>query len=130
MEEQMLIADGQVHIWAGSTPERPWTRMHIEPHRREPFSKDDLLREMNGAGVHRAVIVPPVWEGDRNDLALEAAGMYPDRLRVMGRIDLEAPVSRSLIAAWRDQPGMLGIRVSFRRDTFQPILAEGRADWL
>jgi len=32
-----------------------------------PFSKDDLLREMDAAGVQRAVLVPPSWEGERND---------------------------------------------------------------
>ena len=32
-----------------------------------------LLREMDGAGVQRTVLVPPTWEGDRNDTSLEAA---------------------------------------------------------
>jgi len=50
-----------------------------------PFSKDDLLREMNAAGVQRAVIVPPMWEGDRNDLALEATRLHPERFAIMGR---------------------------------------------
>ena len=33
------------------------------------------------------MIVPPSWEGDRNDLALEAARLHPDRFAVMtGRL--------------------------------------------
>jgi hypothetical protein len=40
---------------------------------------------MNEAGVDRVVIVPPSWEGERNDYALEAASKYPDRFAVMGR---------------------------------------------
>ncbi|MEA3157885.1 MAG: hypothetical protein QOK44_5474 [Betaproteobacteria bacterium] len=78
----MFIADSQVHIWAAETPERPWRTGARNPaHRSEPFSKDDALREMDAAGVTRAVLVPPSMEGDRNDLVLEAARLHPDRLR-------------------------------------------------
>ena len=70
----MLVVDAQVHIWAAETPERPWPPGgQARAHRPVPFSADDLLREMEAAGVARVVIVPPSWEGDRNGLALEAA---------------------------------------------------------
>jgi L-fuconolactonase len=112
----MLIVDAQVHIWAASTPERPWPTRHppLTPHRPVPFSKDDLLRELDAAGVHRAVIVPPRWDGERNDLGLEAARLHPGRLAVMGRFDINAPGARRQIANWRRQPGMLGVRFSFK----------------
>ena len=125
----MHIVDAQVHIWGANTPERPWPPTEAKPHRPAPFSKDDLLREMNAAGVHRAVIVPPMWEGDRNDLALEAARLHAERFAVMGRIDMVAPASRGLMAAWR-RHGMLGLRLVFKRPPFRTTLAEGRADWL
>ena len=81
----MLIVDAQVHIWAAETPDRPWPASgRGRAHRPEPFSKDDLLREMDAAGVAGAIIVPPSWEGDRNDLALEAARLHPERFAVMG----------------------------------------------
>jgi predicted TIM-barrel fold metal-dependent hydrolase len=86
----MLIVDTQVHIWAADTPERPWPKRH-QPHRAEPFGKDELLREMGKAGVDRAIIVPPSWEGERNDLALAAAAAHPDRFAVMGRLDQTDP---------------------------------------
>ena len=126
----MYIADAQVHIWGANTPERPWLCARIEPHQPTPFSMDDLLREMDAAGVYRAVIVPPMWEGDRNDLGLEAARRYPDRFAVMGRIDAQAPASCRLIATWRQQPGMLGLRFVLRRQPLRTLLAEGRIDWL
>ena len=70
----MPIVDAQVHIWGADTPERPWPPGQAHrAHRPQPFSKDDLLAAMAAAGVDRAVIVPPSWEGDRNDLALAAA---------------------------------------------------------
>ena len=104
----MLIVDAQVHIWGANTPERPWPSGRSAPHRAQPFSKDDLLKEMDGAGVARVVIVPPSGEGDRNDLALEAARLHPDRFAVMGRPPLEARP----LGDWRDQPGMLGLRIT------------------
>jgi L-fuconolactonase len=59
-------------------------------------------------GWRWVVIVPPSWEGDRNDLALEAARLHPDRFAVMGR---PLAVAR-LPSDWRDQQGVLGLRVT------------------
>lgn len=125
----MLITDAQVHIWAASTPERPWPARH-KPHRPEPLGKDELLKEMDAAGVGRAVIVPPSWEGERNDLALAAAQAHPDRFAVMGRLDPDAPGAREAISGWRKQPGMLGLRFTFHRPGLRELLTEGRVDWL
>jgi predicted TIM-barrel fold metal-dependent hydrolase len=125
----MLIADAQVHIWAASTPERPWPARH-QPHMPQPLTAEHLLREMDGAGVQRAVLVPPSWEGERNDVALAAAKAHPDRYAVMGRLDPEDPKSPGAIAGWRKQPGMLGLRFTFHRPGLQELLTEGRVDWL
>lgn len=125
----MPIVDAQVHIWAGSTPERPWPARH-QPHRAVPITKDSLLAEMEEAGVDRAVLVPPSWEGERNDIVLAAAKAHPDRFAVMGRLDPDAPASRSAVRTWRAQPGMLGLRFTFHRPSLQPLLTEGRLDWL
>src|SRR5450759_1828185 len=105
----MFIVDAQSHIWGANTPERQWPA-RTKPHRETPFGKDELLREMDAASVDRVVIVPPSWEGDRNDLALAAAQAHPDRFAVMGRMDTERPEARGAIATWRSQPGMLGLR--------------------
>lgn len=125
----MLIVDSQVHIWGADTPERPWPARHA-PHRPEPFSADDLLQEMNAAGVDAVIIVPPGWEGDRNDLGLEAARLHPTRFAVMGRLDPTALESRSVLARWRRQPGMLGLRFTFHTPQMEPLLTEGHLNWL
>ena len=52
-------------------------------HRADPVGVAETLRVLDSAGVGRAVLVPPSWEGDRNDLALEAAACHPDRFGVM-----------------------------------------------
>jgi predicted TIM-barrel fold metal-dependent hydrolase len=127
----MMIVDSQVHIWGADTPERPWPRNRpVKAQRDVPLGMDELLREMDAAGVSRVVIVPPSWEGDRNDLALAAAHAHPGRFAVMGRIDPVLPESRRKIAAWRQQPGMLGLRFVFHRSPLLELLTEGKADWL
>ncbi|HUA55589.1 MAG TPA: amidohydrolase family protein [Candidatus Sulfotelmatobacter sp.] len=126
----MLIVDAQVHLWAADTRDRPWPKRETKPHRSEPLGRAELLREMDEAGVRRVVIVPPSWEGDRNDLALEAARLEPDRFAVMGRLPLEKPESRGLIEHWKRQPGMLGARFTFHTSEQRPWLTDGTADWL
>src|SRR4029453_2647991 len=67
---------------------------------------------------------------ERNDLALEAARLHPDRFAVMGRLALEKPESRALVAGWRNQPSMLGMRFTFNTAEQRPWMADGTADWL
>lgn len=127
----MFIADSQVHIWAADTPGRPW-RAGVHPHREVPLQADELLREMDLAGVSRALLIPPFWDADRNDLVLEAARLHPERFAAIGRIDTEAPNARTMAANWRRQPGMLGMRFTYslNRPQVGIALIEGRMDWL
>ena len=82
---------------------------------------------MDEAGVDRAVIVPPSWPGDRNDYALEAVKRYPTRFRVMGKVPLQDPKSLDLLPKWKEQPGMVGVRVIF--NNAQTTLAMWRNDY-
>jgi predicted TIM-barrel fold metal-dependent hydrolase len=125
----MLIVDSQVHIWGADTPERPWPK-RAEAQRPIPLDHTDLLREMDEAGVDRVVIVPPSWEGDRNDLAIAAHLAHPTRFATMGRIDPQDPAARGTLAAWRSQPGMLGLRFTFHLPMLEALLTEGHMDWV
>lgn len=124
----MPIVDAQVHIWAANTPERPWPA-RAEPHR-APLGKEELLKEMDAAGVDRAILVPPSWEGDRNDLALDAAAAHPERFAVMGRFDPEMGGARDRLAGWKEQRGMLGMRFTFHTELLRQPLLDGRFDWV
>jgi L-fuconolactonase len=127
----MMIIDSQVHIWAPETPEKPYAKGDAStPHRPVPLGHEELLREMDLAGVQRCVLVPPTWEGDRNDTSLEAARLYPDRFAVMGRLTINKAESRALMPTWKDQPHMLGIRVAFHQGRPKLWLEDGTADWL
>jgi predicted TIM-barrel fold metal-dependent hydrolase len=131
----MFIVDSQVHIWAPETPQRPWIeggagRVTLMGHRAEPLGYEELRGLMDEAGVNRAIIVPPSFEGDRIDLGLEAVHHYPDRFAVMARIPLDQPEqAKQLIASWKDEPGIKGVRLTFHRPQDRPWITDGTADW-
>jgi predicted TIM-barrel fold metal-dependent hydrolase len=135
-----LIIDSQVHLWEAHRPDRPWPAEQIgkpsfvtmpgaRPHRPEPLGAEELLGMMDKAGVDRAVIVPPSPVGDSNDTALEAAIKYPSRFAVMGRFNPEAEGARERLESWLDQPGMLGIRMTFFKPHWARWLEGGVIDW-
>jgi predicted TIM-barrel fold metal-dependent hydrolase len=135
-----LIIDSQVHLWEAHRPDRPWPAEQIgkpsfvtmpgaRPHRPEPLGAEELLGMMDKTGVDRAVIVPPSPVGDSNDTALEAAIKYPSRFAVMGRFNPDADSARERLESWLDQPGMLGIRMTFFKPHWARWLAPGIIDW-
>jgi predicted TIM-barrel fold metal-dependent hydrolase len=121
------IVDAQVHLWKAESPDWPWVPGR-KPQLPEPFSIEKLVPLMDEAGVDRAVIVPPSWPGDRNDYAIEAVRRYPTRFAIMGRIPLD-PKSAALLPKWKEQPGMLGLRLTFMREQ-AALFTSGAADWL
>lgn len=133
----MLIVDAQVHIWDIDRPDRPWpdpeavrTNKAVKNHSaHKPIVAEDLIRNMDSAGVDRAILVPPGWDGDKNDLALAAARKYPGRFAIMGRLPIRPPAAANVLQHWRDQPGMLGLRYTFSNQN-AAHLTDGTADWL
>ncbi len=119
----MLIVDAQVHIWGSGTPN--------PPHRQtSAFSKDELLAEMDAAGVDAAVIHPPGWDPNSGALAVEAARQHPKRLAILGRIPLDRPANPGLVEKWKRQPGMLGLRYTFLQPHQRTWPTDGTMDWL
>jgi predicted TIM-barrel fold metal-dependent hydrolase len=121
------IVDAQVHLWKAESEDWKWVP-GMKPQMPEPFTIEKLVPLMDQAGVDRVVIVPPSWPGDRNDYALEAAKRYPNRLAVMGRIPLKNPQAAALLPKWKEQPGMLGVRLTFLGPA-QAWLTDGTPDW-
>jgi len=121
-----LIVDAQVHMWKASTPDRPWVP-GARPQLPEPFTIERLVPMMDEAGVDR-VVVPPTLEGDRLDYAQEAVKRYPGRFAIMGRIALNDPTTARRFPTWREQPGVLGIRLNIAGEQ-AAWLTDGTADW-
>jgi predicted TIM-barrel fold metal-dependent hydrolase len=122
-----VIVDAQVHLWKAPSADWQWVP-GMKPQMPEPFTIEKLVPLMDEAGVDRVVVVPPSWPGDRNDYGLEAARRFPARFGVMGRIPLRNPKAAEQFATWRNQPGMLGIRVTFLGNDVG-MLADGTTDW-
>lgn len=121
----MRIIDAQVHVWPPHRPDRP---LAPDGQNVPAYTREHLLAEMDAAGVDGAILVPPVLELNRNDYALEAARDYPGRFAVMGRIPIVKP-DPDRLADWLQQPGMLGVRLSFLRADDRPQLTDGTMDW-
>ncbi len=122
-----LIVDSQVHMWRANTPDLPWAP-NTTPQLPEPMTIERILPMMDEAGVDRVVILPSAHIKD--DYGLEAAQRHPKHFAVMGRVPLTDPKSAALFSAWKDRPGMLGLRVSFFSADAQASLLKGDVDWI
>ena len=122
----MKIIDAQVHIWSQTIVAPNGGHRQVSS-----FSAEELLAEMNEAGVDAALIHPPAsWDPTSNALSIAAAQKYPDRFAVMGQFPPDDRSNEKLIPGWRQQPGMMGLRWSmFYYD--QPCeLQKGTYDWI
>ena len=118
----MLIVDAQIHIWRNHKPANPNHRQVTD------FTVDDVLKEMDEAGVDAAVIHPPGWDPDSNALAIEAARKHPKRFSILGNFPPDRPESRMLIDGWKSRPGMLGLRFALNQPHQQTWLMDGTMD--
>jgi L-fuconolactonase len=110
------VVDAQVHVWLPEAPDRPWPPGGAERaramHRHQPITGPGLLTEMRDAGVDRAVLVPPFFEGYRNDYAVTCATEAPESFRVMARVDLRTGDPGPVRELLRD-PVVAGVRLVF-----------------
>jgi predicted TIM-barrel fold metal-dependent hydrolase len=123
-----MIIDAGVHIWLPEAPDRPWMPGRTA-HLAEPLTHEKLGAMMEAAGVTHAILVPPSWEGERIDYSLQAAQEFPDRFAVMGRFPINKPEERARLESWREQTGMLGIRLTLHHEWDRAWMRDGTADW-
>lgn len=120
----MQIVDAQIHLWGSGLPSNMAHRQVTS------FSAAEAIRLMDEGGVNAAVIHPPPWDPGAHQLALAAVRDYPGRFSIMGELALDDPQSKSAIASWRDQPGVLGLRYLFLGEAARTRLRDGSLDWL
>jgi predicted TIM-barrel fold metal-dependent hydrolase len=120
----MLIVDAQIHIWTGHKPANPNHRQILD------FTAEDVLKEMDEAGISAAVIHPPSWDPNSNALAVEAARKYPKRLAILANFPLDKPDSKAGIDRVKGQPGVLGLRFALNQPHQKTWLTDGSLDWL
>jgi predicted TIM-barrel fold metal-dependent hydrolase len=122
-----LIVDAQIHMWPANRPDRPWVA-GAQPQIPEPFTIERVVPMIDEAGVDRVVIVPPTLEGERIDYAQEAARRYPGRFGIMARIALDKADRAARLATWREQQGVLGVRLNITAEQGH-WLTDGTTDW-
>jgi L-fuconolactonase len=124
--------DSQIHIWRSDSPQAPWPDAGRAYAHRGGVSPTpaELLRDMDDAGVDRAILIPPSFAGYDDKPALDAARTFPDRFAVMGRIHVEDQRDLPALKTWRATQGMLGIRITFSRGAARHWIVDGTADWL
>lgn len=120
----MQIIDAQIHLWGTGLPSNLSHRQVTH------FTPEEAVVLMDEAAVDAAVIHPPGWDPNSTEMAFKAVIDYPNRFAIMGAVPLDQPNSRTLIARWRDQPSMLGLRYSFLHDPARQWIKDGTIDWL
>src|SRR5215813_605372 len=118
----MPIIDAQIHLWRKGTAN--------PPHQAAPYVLEHAIRDMDAAGVDGAILHPPVsWDPDSNEQAVEAVQVYPQRFAILGYPPLDRPDSRTLIAGWKQRPGMVGFRLYFNQPHNRSWPIDGTLDW-
>lgn len=118
------IVDAQIHLWSSGLPSNLAHRQVTS------FTTAEAVSLMDEGGVDAAVIHPPSWDPGAVQMAFEAVRDHPGRFAILGTLPLDRRDNRSLVANWRRQPGMLGLRFLFLRDPMRSWLADGTLDWL
>jgi predicted TIM-barrel fold metal-dependent hydrolase len=124
-----LVIDAQVHVWDGRSVHDLGSATYA-PHVAQPFTLDELLPAMTAAGVDRAMLVPPSWSGYSNTYALDCVSAHPHRFRVVGRLDPTSKEAQSRLREWRNQPGMVGLRLVLTHSPGTGWWRTGRLEWL
>ena len=115
----MTVVDAQVHLWPPISPVAGHTSLTV----------DEIVREMNGAGVEVAMLVPPPASMgvDTNRPALEAVRRYPDRFM---RTVVTALEETGLSALREAVEGAHCIRVVATTPADVRRVGDGEADWI
>lgn len=120
----MQVVDAQIHLWGTGLPSN---QSHWQV---TAFTTEQAVALMDEGGVDAAIIHPPSWDPGSDDMAFAAVRDYPGRFAIMGSLPLDDAQSRSRIASWRDQPGMLGLRYTFLSEPARGWVEDGSLEWL
>ena len=95
----------------------------------ETFTIERLLGMMDEAGVDRAVIAPPTLDRCATTTGSKRRSAIPIASRSWAAFRSTIRRRSSCLPRWKEQPGMLGIRLAFGGESAQKI-KDGGYDWL
>jgi predicted TIM-barrel fold metal-dependent hydrolase len=118
----MKIIDAHIHIWQSGKPRGA--------HRQAPYSAEEVLEDMHIAGVDAAIIQPPAWDPQANQIAIDAAKQYPKHFGILGNFALNSPQPEIILRHWKEQSGMLGLRYILNEPVHREWMMGDELDWL
>jgi predicted TIM-barrel fold metal-dependent hydrolase len=129
--------DVQIHVFAPHEPEHPWspTVLHSDfyagmrgRYAGRSARPREVLAALDEHGVAGAVIVTPAVYGFDNSYSLETYDLAPERIRVIGLVDMTAPDVEETIREWASNPAAIGIRLNLWADEAVARFLDGGDD--
>lgn len=87
----MQIVDAQIHLWGQGLPSN---MAHWQV---TSFTTEQAVALMDEGGIDAAVIHPPPWDPNSNDMALKAVQDYPGRFAIMHKVPWDEAVARPML---------------------------------
>lgn len=110
-----MIIDTHLHAVSPDTSRYPLRQVDLPGNswvKTAPASAEDLLAQMDAAGVERGVLVQPVGAyGTDNSYVADAGAAHPDRLATVCVIDMTAPDRLEQLRYWTQERGIGGVRL-------------------
>ncbi|MEZ5851930.1 MAG: amidohydrolase family protein [Hyphomicrobiaceae bacterium] len=109
----MMIIDAQVHAYERDRPGRPWAAvLHGPPE----VTGDDMVMAMDEVGVDAAILVSPftMYRYDAS-YAIDVHKAHPGRFALVKPVDPTDVAVADTIAAWKEQPGAIAVRIMLNR---------------
>ena len=105
----MYRVDAHHHLWRYNSSEYDWLEGELATLRRD-FMPEDLLHATQQAGVSGTVAVQARQTVQETAWLLELAAATPEILGVVGWLPLRDPAFPALLAAYKEQPLLKGLR--------------------
>jgi predicted TIM-barrel fold metal-dependent hydrolase len=116
----MIIVDSHAHFW-----KEPPDRSLVFRDHQEPIGYEQLIKDMDEAGVDKLIQLTRGLMGFDNSYSIEGATRFPDRFRVMGRFDAAASDAVAQLRGWLKQPYVVGIRMMTIAKDEGPLFENG-----
>lgn len=131
------LVDSHVHAWGRDMPELPWAADVLPPGWDGAYTHDDLVADMDRAGVDESVIVttPLYGRGVRaNEYTMRSIEAHPSRLYGVGLLELfpdDPDAVRDHLRRVVGHDRMLGVRLHAALEYEQsPTSLDRHGDWI
>jgi predicted TIM-barrel fold metal-dependent hydrolase len=111
------MIDGHVHVWDLDPERYPWRQtLASVPIPTFPASAEELLSEMDAAGVSHALLVQPSVYGYDNSYLCDSLERYPDRFAGVCLVDPHSETAGDDLRHWCTERGCSGVRLNLIGD--------------